>query len=228
MFLERTNSIRDWYESALFKRGSSPAFYIGQKGSHLWDKACGGLGGQTGNRPDPELRKRKTQRLLQTQTCFVLLRSQPHTFLRAWRNPVKPQLLTPWANSHSAHQSERGLSACQPCLSLTEQSVDLFPAQSGLQVRAEQGCVGVGRGRIWIDVDSVQFKLRGSLFWPGLQGWACALLALLWDTVLSKSDNNTVKTKFQPFHVKHFPVLSRALVLAVVPFTVAWALFLLA
>ena len=32
-------------ESALFKRGSSPTFYIGQKGIHLWDKAGGALGG---------------------------------------------------------------------------------------------------------------------------------------------------------------------------------------
>ena len=36
-------------ESALFKRGSSPTFYIGQKGIHLWDKACGGLGGVGGS-----------------------------------------------------------------------------------------------------------------------------------------------------------------------------------
>lgn len=95
MFLERTNSIRDWYESALFKRGSSPTFYIGQKGSYLWDKACGGLGGQTGNRPDPELRKRKTQRLLQTQTCFVLLRSQPHTFPSCLEKPCETSTLNP-------------------------------------------------------------------------------------------------------------------------------------
>ena len=86
-------------ESALFKRGSSPTFYIGQKGIHLWDKACGGLGGGWGelggNRPDRELRKRKTQRLLQTQTCFVLLRPQPHTFSSCIEKPCETSTLNP-------------------------------------------------------------------------------------------------------------------------------------
>lgn len=74
--------------------------------------------------------------------CF--LTSQLHRFSSVQRNPVKPQLLTPWVNSHSADQSESGLRACEPCISLTERSIDLFPAQSGLQGRVEQGCVGVG------------------------------------------------------------------------------------
>ena len=82
-------------ESALFKRGSSPTFYIGQKGIHLWDKAGGGLGGLRGNRPDRELRKRKTQRLLQTQTCFVLLRPQPHTFSSCIEKPCETSTLNP-------------------------------------------------------------------------------------------------------------------------------------
>ena len=58
---------------------------------------------------------------------------------------MTPQLLTPWANSHSAHQPERFERLSALCKS-DKQSVNPFPAQSGLQVRVEQGCVGVGEG----------------------------------------------------------------------------------
>lgn len=126
------------------------------------------------------------------------------------RNAAKSQLLTSWVDSHSEHEAERGLRACKPCISLTAQSIDLFPAQSGLQGRVEQGCVGAGWGRTWIEADSVHFSFRGSWFWPCPQVWAhtllalCALPALCLGLLLLKSDNNTVKSKCQPFCMERF------------------------
>lgn len=127
------------------------------------------------------------------------------------RNTVKPQLLTSSGNSHCEHQAERGLRAWKPCISLTAHSIDLFPAQSGLQGRVEQGCVGAGWGRTWIDADSVHLGFRGSSFWPCAQAWACSLLAtcallpLPLDFLLLKSDNTTVKSKLQPYHMRRVP-----------------------
>lgn len=58
---------------------------------------------------------------------------------------MQPQLLTPGVHSHSEQQSER-VERLAPCISLTEEPSDLFPARSGLQGKGERGCVGVGEG----------------------------------------------------------------------------------
>lgn len=56
---------------------------------------------------------------------------------------MNPQLLTSWVNAHSEHQSER-FERLQALHKSDKQSIDLFPAQSGLQGKVEQGCVGEG------------------------------------------------------------------------------------
>lgn len=58
---------------------------------------------------------------------------------------MKVQLLTSWVNSYSEHQSKRAESLWALHKS-DKQSIDLFPAQSGLQGKVEQGAWVRGEG----------------------------------------------------------------------------------
>lgn len=99
--------------------------------------------GGVGTRVCQTVKKWKCQRPCLLRICFVFFVPQLCTSPSPWvpRSPVTPQLLTSWVNSHSQHQSERGLRS-RALHKSDKQAIDLFPAQSGWQGEVEQGVRG--------------------------------------------------------------------------------------